>query len=228
MPTRSLILGDSLTFGRSKHQIFYNYSWPGLLEHHGHRVFHRGRGGADSGSVLREARHLAGYMANTQVRNPLFDFCFIQVGIVDCTPRLLPRSLDKIAKTLPVIRILVNKANRSQQLLERFGRPWVNSSSFEKNILRLVEITRRLSNEIFFIEIARPTHFLLGNCGDFSALVDEYNAVLRKIPGANFLPVFDDVYLKDHFLADGHHLTKIGHQNIAEKIIGAVPGKTCV
>lgn len=132
MVKRSLILGDSLTFGRPKYQIRYQETWPGLLEENGHKIFHRGRGRADSGAVSREASQLCEYMTDGSSNNPLFDFCFIQVGIVDCTPRLLPRRVEHIAKRLHTCRDLVVWLHRKRWLMQYVGRPWVNRSNFKK------------------------------------------------------------------------------------------------
>ena len=110
---RFLILGDSLTFGRPNHDIWYRDTWPGLLERSGHKVFHRGRG-ADSKLVLSEVRHLQGYMEDPAMVNCPFDCCFVQVGIVDCKPRLLTKTMYQVGMALPVIRKLVNCLNRKQ------------------------------------------------------------------------------------------------------------------
>lgn len=219
MAKRSLILGDSLTFGRPSHHISYEDTWPRLLEHTGFKVFHRGIGGADSGVVLGELKHLHGYMAPSSTNDAPFDICLIQVGIVDCTPRLLPKRLTRIAKKLPVSRELINWLSRKRTILQRVGRPWINSIHFEKNILEIVALAQDLSDDVVFIQIAKPAHFLLENCGDFSALVDQYNTILREKSGGAFLPVYEDIELTDQFLPDGHHLTKIAHRNIAKKVL---------
>lgn len=78
------------------------------------------------------------------------------------------------------------------------------------------------------MEIAKPTHLFLRNCGDFSAAIDEYNAVFEKIPNGKFLAVFHSDRYGDQFLPDGYHLSKIGHRNIAEKLIKQVADDACV
>ena len=214
---RFLILGDSLTLGRPNYKIWYEDTWPGLLEKQGYKIFHRGSGGSDSAKVLREAKHLEGYMIAPQMVNTPFDICFVHVGIVDCTPRLFPRRINQMLSTLPFGRRLISRVSRNQALTQRIGRPWIDKLKFKKNILSIFLICSRLADKVVFIEIARPTHFLVENCGDFASLVDQYNIILKR-SGGFFLSVYDQVELGDHLLPDGHHLNHNGHRNITSKI----------
>lgn len=218
MCKRVLIVGDSLTFGSPKYDIWFKDSWPGLIEKNGISIFHRGKGGADSRLILNEIRHLNGYLTDGIADNPPFDACIIQVGIVDCTPRLLPKIIWSLIRLLPIGRQLVDTLSKKSWLLQIIGNPWVGLKYFEKNISNILDVAKQLAHNVIFIEIAKPAHFLIENCGDFSGVVDQYNNILKKIPEGIFLPVFDGVDLGMQLLPDGHHLTKIGHQNVAKKL----------
>lgn len=215
-----LVLGDSLTFGRPKYQITYDDTWPGLIETAGFKVFHRGTGGADSTAVLNEARHLYVYtideVSNLQLP---FDLCLIQVGIVDCAPRIFPRKLNRIIGLFPGGGKLVTRLSRFGSLVRLVGKPWVSLKKFEKNILTIYDICSELATKVVFIEIAKPAHYLIDNSGDFSNVVHEYNSVLRNVLDDNYLPVFETEDLGNLLLPDGHHLTKDGHKRIADKIL---------
>jgi len=214
-----LVLGDSLTFGRPKYQIFNEDTWPSLIEAAGHRICHRGKGGADSLAVLNEARHLYGYMVDgISSKRPPFDLCVVQVGIVDCTPRLFTRKLSYIIGLFPGGAEMVSRLSRLGFLVRLIGKPWVSLAKFEKNITNILGICSQLATRVVFIEIARPAHFLIDNCGDFSSTVDQYNLVMRDASKDSYLPIYDNKDSGDLLLPDGHHLTKDGHKKIADNI----------
>lgn len=220
---RILILGDSLTFGRPKYQINNNDTWPDLISAAGFKVFHRGRGGGDSAAVLDEAKHLYGYMIDGVCDvQPPFDICIIQVGIVDCSPRLFSRKFNRILKILPGGGMLLARLSRVGSLIRLVGKPWVSLEKFEHNVISILDLCSQLANNVIFIEIAKPAHFLIDNCGDFSEVVTQYNSVLSNVTKDSYLSVFEGLDLGELLLPDGHHLTKVGHKAIAEMILRTI------
>ena len=95
----------------------------------------------------------------------------------------------------------------------------MNIGKFEENVRKIQKVGSQLATKVVFIEIAKPAHFLIDNCGDFSDVVDNYNTVLKKISKEGYLCVFGDVQMDKLLLPDGHHLTKDGHKKIADKIL---------
>lgn len=219
-----LVVGDSLTFGRPKYEIFQKDTWPGLLESRGYDVWHRGSGGSTSKDVLSEIRQLHNYLVGDENIDPPMDIFLIQVGIVDCTPRLLPKRVISLLQFLPFGSYFVRKLNRSQFLVSYFGKPWVSLEEFEQNFREIVHLASRLASRVFIIEIAQPIHCLIENCGDFSNQVYFYNRVLRNLDNVIFIDVYGDRDLRkaDLFLEDGHHLTKVGHKRIANQILNII------
>ena len=114
-----LVLGDSLAFGRPKYGIGRHQTWPYLLSKEldcGLQI--RAKGGATMGDVVNEAGFLNRYwFAGVKARQ--FDVAFVQAGIVDCCPRLLPRCLYGYAKRVPGFR----KIDRSPRLHALLARP---------------------------------------------------------------------------------------------------------
>lgn len=222
-----LVLGDSLTFGRPKYHISNDDTWPSQIEASGFRVFHRGMGGASSKSVLDEARHLYGYMIDeVSNRQPPFDLCFIQVGIVDYTPRLLSQKLHRVIGVFPGGGRVVAALSRFGPLIRLVGKPWVSLVEFQRNVMNILDLCSKLAADVVFIEIAKPAHFLIDNCGDFSGVVHQYNSVLRDASNDGYLPVFENLDLGDLLLPDGHHLTKDGHKRIAQQILNYLSNKS--
>ncbi len=216
---RILVLGDSLTFGRPRYHIYYENTWPGLLDADGFHVFHRGRGGADILSVLGEIKHLCGYMASQDNDGYMpFDFCVVQVGIVDATPRLFSRESLRLIKYLPGSGRFVSKLTRSGKLVQRFGKPWVCKDDFRCSAYKVLEKSAAISKRVLFLEIAKPEHNLIKNCGDFSKVISEYNDVLKSLSENSFVPIFSGKRPGDLVLPDGHHLSLDGHKVVASSI----------
>jgi hypothetical protein len=208
-----LVLGDSLTFGRPKHGICRDLTWPYLLSKQlGCGLQMRARGGATMIDVVNEAQFLNRYwFEGLKARS--FDITFIQAGIVDCCPRLVPRRFYGHARRAPGFRRL-ERSPRAHRLL---ARPWTSKSRFAKTLSDLLKILPNISRTIFFIEIARPANYLIDNVGDFSDSVDSYNAIIQALVGPASLVKWQAVESGEiHLLPDGHHLTVLGHQAVAK------------
>lgn len=207
-----LVLGDSLPFGRPKYGICRDKTWPYLLrlELNAHLCM-RARGGATSNDVLLEAAGLDGFWFGS-LRARRFDAAFVQVGIVDVSPRLLPKPLYPYASKIPGF----SRLQRSRWLHKVVGRPWVSSDQFAQSIAKIDELLGRLADQVFFIEIAMPGHYLKQNVGDFSSLVSRRNLLISGCIGERrFVPCWGGVAVPQYLLPDGHHLTEEGHQVVA-------------
>ena len=75
------------------------------------------------------------------------------------------------------------------------------------------------AKKTIFIEIARPAHYLIKNCGDFSETVRKYNDILRKNNDQFlFLPIYEGKPSGEFMLPDGYHLNLKGHQIANQRI----------
>ena len=211
-----LVLGDSLPFGRPKHGICRDKTWPYLLrcELDAHLCM-RARGGATSTDVLAEASGLASYwFGSLQARR--FDVAFVQVGIVDASPRLVPKPLYPYVSRLPGF----SRLQRSRWLHEVVGRPWVSSGQFAQAIVRIDELLGRIAEQIFFVEIAFPDHHLKENVRNFSSLVSCRNLSISSCIGeSRFVSCWGGQAVPQFLLPDGHHLNAEGHQVVAKKCL---------
>jgi len=211
-----LVLGDSLAFGRPKYGICRDMTWPYLLSKElGCGLQMRANGGATMIDVANEVRSLNGYWFEA-LEARMFDITYIQAGIVDCCPRIFPRRLHRYAMRAPIFRNL-ERSPRAHRLLSR---PWTSELRFAKSISDLVKILPNISKASCFIEIAKPANFLKENVGDFSGVVDTYNALIEKYAGSDFLVNWQtETSGAIHLLPDGHHLTALGHQAVANACI---------
>lgn len=143
-----------------------------------------------------------------------FSAVVYQLGIVDCCPRPLPRLVDKAIHRVPLLR-----GARRAKSFHPLARPWTSLAAWASNLKHISTAATQLSEKVYFLEIAPPTHNLIINCGDFAASVQRYNGVLAEA-GGSFVSLWQNVDIPSYFLPDGHHLNAAGHQRVAE-IVGA-------
>lgn len=212
-----IVLGDSLSFPRGSKGQTLEQAWPQRIcsDTRVDVLWMRAREAATAGIVLEEARQVGRYVEGGAIP---FDLAIVQVGIVDCSPRPLPRWL---MKRMPRGRLL-------QKVVYRIGtrrkhpRPWVSPTSYASSMAQLATALLKFSKAVVMIEIAPPGPQLQSKLGDFSELVEQYNSALRTVaheagPRVNSLPMdpstgFDTAR---HLLEDGHHLTSSGHAWLA-------------
>ena len=211
-----LILGDSLPFGRPKHGICRDKTWPYLLRSDlNSNLCMRARGGSTSVDVLAEARHLDGYWFGS-LSPRRFEAAFVQVGIVDASPRLVPKRLYSYASRFPGF-LRLQRFKRLNQIL---GRPWLSSKEFVQNIASIDSLLGRFAVQVFFIEIAMPDHYLKENLGDFSDSIRYRNNLVSVCVGEDrFVSCWGGVAVPQFLLPDGHHLNESGHQLVAQQCL---------
>jgi hypothetical protein len=214
-----LVLGDSLSFGRPKYGICRDKTWPYILKSTlRSEMCFRARGASTSLDVLREARSLADYWFGSMSAR-LFDFVFVQVGIVDSTPRIIPKKLYPYSLKVPGINVFL----RSRRAHCMFGVPWVSSHQFLGNIVSINSLLSKLSNNVFFIEIARPEHYLKENVGDFSGIVGSRNELIHRCIGRDrFVSCWGGLPVPQCLLPDGCHFNELGHQLVAEACLSRI------
>lgn len=213
---RLLVLGDSLSFGRPNHDIGLEMTWPFLIEGQTVRTTMRSRGGALIDDIKIEVDRLVSYWGVQSTLKRPFDAVIIQQGIVDCCPRPLPRCASNIIRRIPL-----GSFNERAFIPRRFWRPWTSLTDFQFKSSQISVEAQNLAARVYWLEIARPSHHLLSNCGDFSADVGSYNAVLNAGSGS-FLPLWSGGDPSPHLLPDGHHLSPAGHQHVAATVLNCV------
>lgn len=207
------MVGDSLPFGRPRYGIQRHSTWPYIVKS---ELFSdlcmRAKGGSTSFEVLDEARSVAEYWFGL-LPERRFDATFVQVGIVDLSPRLVSKRFYRFVAGIP----LFSRLQRNRKLHELYGKPWVPLGQFAQNIRAIDEQLSRISEHVFYIEIARPEHFFKENLGDFSESVLLYNKIISGCVGVGrFVSCWDGKPAPDCLLPDGHHLTEAGHRVVAQ------------
>jgi lysophospholipase L1-like esterase len=151
------------------------------------------------------------------------DKVIIQLGIVDCAPRLLYKYEKIIVSKLP--NILAKNYLRFVKLVRQRSvvRTDVPLNKFKKNIEAYIERAHKLKVEqIIFIGICIPDSNLIQKNTHILILIEQYNRILL-----NFEKQFQfvkcifplDSNKQDLIIyQDGYHPNMLGHQLIFEKI----------
>ena len=145
-----------------------------------------------------------------------FDIIIIQLGIVDCAPRLFSKYesliLNQLPKNikLPIINFLKTKRKRSTR------RRYVQPSRFKINF---EEFIAKCNAKIILVEILGSEKYRLYH-EEIDRSINEYNAILQKLSNNK-----DILYLSLNrslcdtiYLDDGYHLNSSGHEYIAMEI----------
>lgn len=213
-------LGDSLSFPRNDQEPVdtVGNSWVQLVfrKLSFRSLWFRNRGGATSKHVLDEALHLLNYLPDSC--KPIF---VVQCGIVDSTPRPLPRRPFALLK-----RFFPRSLPRCSFLYTVWGKPWVSIRKFRNNLENLFHNMsshpsyKAGGGVVIVIAIQDPGPSLTKITGNFS--VSGYNSILRELVKKFDRTTFLDVKLNLH--PDGHHLTTESHLELASAVIVALEG----
>jgi lysophospholipase L1-like esterase len=180
----------------------------------------------------------------TFIRESGASFAIIQLGIVDCAPRLLSpveRALGVVAGRVPWLGTLFNeyiklKSRYRYQLTKIFPRELVPIARFKSNYLALVReiVESNPIKTVFAINIAYPGEILRKKSFNILANIQAYNAVIEDLAEVyqGRLAVVDlftqcahnpDWITQD----DGHHIHKPAHDWIAAEIAHRISVCSC-
>jgi lysophospholipase L1-like esterase len=171
----------------------------------------------------------------TYVRAADADYAIVQLGIVDCAPRLLgafERAIgyfaSRIALFRPLFKIYIKLKSQYRYPLTRiFPQTLVSINEFEANyrILLTELLEHNPIKKIFLINIAYPGTILLERSFNILENIKAYNNVISKF-GQNFPEKIEivDLYRKTETRNDwitpddGHHIYSPAHAWIAAVI----------
>lgn len=217
----AVVLADSVAMSRSSAgQVLWD-AWPQILYQRGvlGLTWVRARGAATSSDVLAEARLLGGYLGP----QPAFDVALLQVGIVDCCPRPLPRRVQDLVDRAPERTGLSRWVRNSYPVLLRLrARPWVAPPRYQRNVEAIVGEVLPFCSRVVLLETLAPGPGLIEKVGDFTGAVRQYNDILRGVAStlAERVKSLDlQAQAGPHvLLPDGHHLTSAGHAEVADAV----------
>jgi hypothetical protein len=224
MIKKVVLLGDSLSFSRIHKGQKFEDSWPYILakDIDFSTFWNRAKGGSTTLDVLRDLTDLIGYYGESHV----FDLIVVQVGIVDCCPRSIPRKLRPISDFIVNTPLVGSKLgfwfNKFYSLISpkiRINYPYIGPAEFKKNMDAIVEKSMLLAKNVILINIAKPDYYLVENALGVLDRWLKYSQIVNKTAvrfSAKVIEFPNDT--SNFLLPDGHHLTCDGHRFLANKI----------
>ncbi|MCE4538170.1 SGNH/GDSL hydrolase family protein [Pelomonas sp. P7] len=223
-----LIAGDSLSMSRHADGISFEQIYAVRIQRaHPAMLVINGSERANSSRRIASEEYLDEYL------RPLApDHVVIQVGVVDCTPRIFTegeRRLLRLMQRVPLLRAIsraiIRAASRNRAAITRQrNMPMIPLDEFQRHLQAFILEARkaRIDCSIAIVNIACPSAtFLLRNHGALE-LVERYNAALQTIAseaGSQVIDLF--AYTRQHpesLLADGYHINAKAHQFLYEAL----------
>lgn len=221
---RLLIIGDSLSMSRYGEGVGYEdmYSSRISIAFPGRLIINASERGNTTARACTPA-----YM--DEYVHPLMpDVVVLQLGVVDCLPRLLTelqRRLVAISSRFSITKILANRyvaylSRRRLQITKKRPMSLVSREAFERNCRLIQSILIHDNPDVRFvvIDIPCPASSLSEKSYGADELVAEYNSILRRIFDARksrFVDLYETTRCNPALLLpDGYHLNSGGHDFI--------------
>lgn len=175
----------------------------------------------------------------TFVQGAAASYVIVQLGIVDCAPRLMStfeRAIGLVASKIPLLRPLFNfyvrqKAKHRYTLTRIFPKTLVPIDRFARNLKTLVAEIQAANpvEQIFFINIAYPGEYLLRKSYNILRNIEQYNGAIAEVVAelgdkGKVVDLFQQTQAHPGWITedDGHHIYKPAHDWIAREIFGVV------
>jgi len=204
-----LIIGDSLA-GERPDGISKENRWPWLLQKINIR-----------GNCINLSK---GFSTSNRLRKikietyKNIDLVIIQLGIVDCVPRVFSKIETQIIARIPkifrefILKIFKRYRKRTS------SRSYVSVGQYEENFISFIN---KFNKKIIIIKILKPGIKFNTINPMASSSINNYNLVLDKLnnlySNIQLVEVPNDK-VDDFTLNDGYHLNEIGHKFISNEI----------
>jgi lysophospholipase L1-like esterase len=146
------------------------------------------------------------------------DVVFVQVGIVDCAPRVISRKVENIISLLPGVRsgyrFLIKKLRRGLNRLYNLN--YVSLDDFERNIKKINYMFD--SKPVFFIPIFPASDEYERVLPGIKRNIKLYNSKIAKYKMVDY-----KCYQPESFtMSDYHHLNEKGHELIYKEVLNSI------
>lgn len=210
-----LCIGDSL--GLPRPGVSYEQTWFAMLQNHYQNEFcfipsfRRALTSADIASV-----------DNLEIYNP--QIVILQVGIVDCAPRLFKRNsklifiINRAPSLIKSVFWRIAKKIRQRKL----SNADVSISEFKENLSRYLDRCQQIKTEkVVLISIQNPGSTMLKNNPELLQAIQLYNNILSEMVHLyQFVIKIDPLRNASNtfYVEDGYHLNELGAKAIFENI----------
>lgn len=225
MSKRIILIGDSLLMPRPRQDLTYEdtYGYLVFKALKDHEVIIKGKYSNDT-SVQSKPNALK---AEIEYLNP--DIVFIQLGIVDCAPRLFSKIEKYALKILPSFlrQGIINFFSKRRRFFTKmFPKVYVKKESFEKNMRKILETIKICGATPVIINIAKTSEENESRSFNYDNNTIEYNKTLFKLSkeyGGQLIDFYNIIKTEPSCqLSDGVHLSKEGNHKLADEIISCI------
>lgn len=216
-PALVLIIADSLALPRQG--LPFKHTWPAILSGALKDVTWINRGVRES---TTERLNTEGEQGKDCLEWYEPDLVILQLGICDCAPRVMKRSVARLFHRLPF-----NLGFRFSTLLEKIrGRKvencYVPISDSEFNIRRYIDRATSIGTQVIVISILPVSQFLFAKNPRIKEQIEKYNAMLNRLsdefPCLSVIQPFEGLSTIDDLFIDGYHVNQKGSHYIAAKL----------
>jgi len=141
----------------------------------------------------------------------------MQLGIVDCAPRLFGKKEAFLMRFLPskLKNLIINFCSaRRFWLTKNFPKVYVDIHTFKRNCDKLFESFQNLGSRVICISVAATSNENNTKSFNFDNNIVEYNKVLREQchkSVAEYVDFYADTKTGQFLLGDGIHINAEGH-----------------
>lgn len=155
------------------------------------------------------------------------ELVILQLGIVDCSRRVLPKEFVKIVSKFRLLSKLIQKfAKRYHyQITRLFDFKYVQSCEFKLYIDSLGRELAEKNINLCIIAIAPPGKFLLDTTYAIAKDIEQYNKLFQAIESSQIIyvnPYNGQDAANILNIADGHHLNPVGHDLVYKHVKEAI------
>lgn len=226
-----LIQGDSLPLPRQT--VPYEETWPGHLRRdaaYAH-VVNRSQSGKTTDDLHAEKvrfpnRKLEAYAPEALV---------LQIGIVDCAPRLLSKTEKDLITACPFERLARVGGHLLKRIRDRSRtRTYVSEGDFEANLRDFLDRTEVVGVEdVIVLKILTAGQKYTAKNPPVQPAISAYNGIIDAVtetyPNVQTLRPLADTEsaetatVDEHTLDDGYHLNADGHRRVYERLVTETP-----
>lgn len=209
-----LIISDSLTLPRNKPEIVTpEETWPSILQERiNKQVIIIAIGGATIKDLYRQTKYYSAF-------NP--EIIIIQSGIVDCVPRALGQIENEIININKYISAISNRILPINFLRRVRNKTYTSKKDFKKyasNILNLFP-----NSKIIWVGILPAKIEYEYKIRGVSNNISKYNDIIKELlEKRNYFFLSTDEIPTTGIMSDYHHLSKIGHEWITNRVLSLI------
>lgn len=228
------IITDSLAMPRVEgdEKIYIQQTWPKLLAQKlgNEYVFAEFKERARDTDSLNLVQ-----VFNESIVNVRPDLLIIQIGIVDCAPRIISKKEHQILNRFyfpkRLRNLIIQQRKKNKQRILRKGallKVYVSPETFKNNLDKFIKasLAIRPTLNILLIPILGDLEKLDSISSGYYSNIQKYNKILSELENGNNIIVpenwMNEMNSSENYCTDGYHLNEMGHLKLSQKIVNLI------